>query len=126
MRDGAHAMSWNVLRWKYPGRWVRSTVAAKVARTIRRHWGVESELHWVLDMAFHEDDLRHRARNTAQNTTTLRHFALNVVEQDGERKVGIATCRKRAGWDRTYLIKLLTTAETNSQVRPVGRQSRPI
>ena len=53
----------------------------------------------------------HRAKNTAQNMTTLRHFALNIVKQDADRKLGIANSRKRAGWDRNYLIKLLTTAD---------------
>jgi len=86
--------------------------AEHVARVIRRHWGIENEVHWVLDVAFREDEARHRARNTAQNLTTLRHFALNVVKQDGERKVGVATARKRAGWDRKYLLTLLTGSAT--------------
>jgi predicted transposase YbfD/YdcC len=80
----------------------------EAARIIRRHWGIENELHWVLDMAFREDEARHRAKNTAQNLTTLRHFALNMVKQDKTRKVGIAICRQRAGWDKNYLIQLLT------------------
>ena len=82
--------------------------AAEMAHTIRRHWSIENELHWVLDMAFQEDHARHRARNTAQNMTTLRHFALNLVRRDGKRKVGIATARKSAGWDKNYLLSLLT------------------
>jgi predicted transposase YbfD/YdcC len=97
--------------------------AERAARTIRRHWGIESELHWVLDMAFREDEARHRSHNTAENMATLRHFALNVVKQDGERKVGIATCRKRAGWDRNYLIKLLTASAPAVSDR-TGRRSR--
>ncbi|MCP4446663.1 MAG: ISAs1 family transposase, partial [Myxococcales bacterium] len=40
--------------------------AKEAARIIRRHWGIENELHWVLDMAFREDEARHRAKNTAQ------------------------------------------------------------
>ena len=84
--------------------------AQDAGTTIRKHWGIETELHWVLDMAFREDEARHRARNTAQNMTTLRHFAINIIKQDGERKLGVANCRKRAGWDRNYLIKLLTGA----------------
>ena len=84
--------------------------AESVHQAIRRHWGIENELHWVLDMAFREDEARHRAKNTAQNMTALRHFALNIVKQDPERKLGIANSRKRAGWDRAYLIKLLTGA----------------
>ena len=82
----------------------------KVAQTIRRHWSIENELHWVLDMAFREDEARHRARNTAQNMTTLRHFALNIIKLDPLRKLGVANSRKRAGWDRDYLLGLLKGA----------------
>lgn len=89
-----------------------TTQASDVARFIRRHWSVENELHWVLDMAFNEDQARHRAKNTAQNMTTLRHFALNILKQDKKRKVGINLSRKRAGWDRSYLIDLLAGAMT--------------
>lgn len=81
-----------------------------ISKTIRRHWSIENGLHWVLDMAFREDDARHRARNTAQNLSTLRHFALDIIKQDKTRKVGVETSRRRAGWDRSYLIKLLTNA----------------
>ena len=88
-----------------------TATAEAVGRTIRRHWGIESTLHWVLDMAFREDDARHRARNTAQNMATLRHFALNVIRRDKARKLGVANSRKRAGWDLNYLVSLLTTAE---------------
>jgi predicted transposase YbfD/YdcC len=83
---------------------------ADIARDIRRHWAIENELHWVLDMAFREDEARHRAKNTAQNMTTLRHFALNIIKQDGKRKLGVANSRKRAGWNRAYLLELLTGA----------------
>lgn len=85
-----------------------SANATDTAYKIRRHWTVETQLHWVLDIAFREDEARHRARNTAQNMTTLRHFALNTIKQDTERKVGIANSRKRAGWDHGYLLSLLT------------------
>jgi predicted transposase YbfD/YdcC len=89
----------------------REATAESAGTTIRAHWGVESKLHWVLDIAFREDDARHRAQNTAQNLATLRHFALNIVRQDRERELGVANSRKRAGWDRSYLIKLLTNAQ---------------
>ena len=68
----------------------------------------ENGLHWVLDLAFREDEARHRARHAAENMTTLRHFALNIIKSDPDRKLGVANTRKRAGWDRSYLIKLLT------------------
>jgi len=61
----------------------------------------------VLDKAFGEDQARHRARNTAANLTTLRHFALSTVKQDQTRKLGVANSRKRAGFDRSYLVHLI-------------------
>jgi predicted transposase YbfD/YdcC len=81
-----------------------------IARTVRRHWAIENELHWVLDMGFREDEARHRARNTAQNMTTVRHFALNIIRRDKTRKLGVANSRRRAGWDRAYLMELLKGA----------------
>jgi len=84
--------------------------ASSVNSAVRRHWGIENKLHWVLDLAFREDEARHRAKNTAQNMTTLRHFALNIVKQDPDRKLGVANTRKRAGWDRNYLVKLMIGA----------------
>ncbi len=42
--------------------------------------------------------------------TTLRHFALNLIKSDKKRKLGVANARKRAGWDRSYLVSLLTGA----------------
>jgi predicted transposase YbfD/YdcC len=93
----------------YIGSESQNRATAETAATkIRDHWGIETKLHWVLDVAFREDDARHRARNTAQNMTTLRHFALNVLKQDSSRKLGVANSRKRAGWDRSYLLQLLT------------------
>lgn len=87
--------------------------AQQTATEIRRHWSIENGLHWVLDMAFREDEARHRIGNIAQNMTILRHFALNVIKQDKTRKIGVANSRKRAGWDRRYLIKLLIESGSN-------------
>lgn len=83
--------------------------AAGAAHKIRRHWSIENELHWVLDMAFREDEARHRARYLAENLTTLRHFALNLLKRDPARQHGIALSRKRAGWDHEHLLRVLTS-----------------
>ena len=83
--------------------------AASAAHRIRRHWSVENELHWVLDMAFREDEARHRARYVAQNFTTLRHFALNLIKRDPGRRIGVAGSRKHAGWDHNFLLRVLTS-----------------
>ena len=67
------------------------------------------ELHWVLDMAFREDEARHRAHYLAENLATLRHFALNLLKRYPDRRLGIAGSRKRAGWDHDFLLGVLTS-----------------
>lgn len=81
--------------------------AKNIASAIRRHWGIENSLHWVLDIAFREDEARQRVGNCAANFTTLRHFALNLVKTVPGRKVGVANTRKLAGWHREVLVSIL-------------------
>jgi predicted transposase YbfD/YdcC len=88
--------------------------ASEVAKLVRGHWGVENRLHWVLDLGFREDQARHRAGNASANLTTLRHFALALIRQDPNRKLGVANARKCAGFDLNYLIRSLLTASANS------------
>lgn len=74
--------------------------ARLVAKAVRNHWSIENGLHWVLDVAFREDDSRVREGQAAENLGVLRHIALNLLKQDKEAKLGIKTRRKRAGCDR--------------------------
>lgn len=83
----------------------------RIATLIRRHWSIENELHWVLDMAFNEDAARHRAGDCAQNFATLRHFALNLVKNAPGRKLGVANTRKGLGWNREALVNLFIAAK---------------
>ncbi|WP_223760811.1 ISAs1 family transposase [Myxococcus sp. RHSTA-1-4] len=81
--------------------------AQKFASAVRRHWTVENNLHWVLDVAFGEDDSRVRKDNAPENMAMLRHLALNLLKADTTTKVGIQTRRKKAGWDVRFLAHLL-------------------
>ena len=76
-------------------------------RAVRAHWGIETGLHWVLDIAFREDESRARAGASAANLVVLRHIAMNLLKQERTAKVGIKNTRLKAAWDERYLLKVL-------------------
>jgi predicted transposase YbfD/YdcC len=81
--------------------------AATVIAITRAHWEIENSLHWILDMAFREDDSRVRKDNGAENFAILRRIALNLIKQEKSVKLGVKNKRLKAGWDHNYLLLLL-------------------
>ena len=81
--------------------------AKLLANSVRQHWGIENCLHWVLDVAFREDDSRIRKDNAPQNFAILRHIANSLLQQNKSVKTGIKNKRLKAGWDNEYLAKVL-------------------
>lgn len=78
-----------------------------LADSIRTHWSIENPLHWVLDVAFREDECRIRTGHADENFAILRHLALSLLNQEKTSKVGIQNKRLQAGWDNDYLLKVL-------------------
>jgi len=85
--------------------------AKKIGEAIRTHWCVENQLHWCLDVSFREDDCRVRKGNAAENLAVVRHIALNLLKQEESAKVGIKIKRSKAGWDESYLAKVLAAGQ---------------
>jgi len=81
--------------------------AKNFARAVRGHWAIENNLHWCLDVSFAEDQCRVRSGYAAENLAILRHLSLNLLKQETTNKRGIKTKQKVAGWDHSYLLKLL-------------------
>ncbi len=81
--------------------------AQPVGQAVRLHWGIENSVHWVLDIAFREDECRVREGHSAQNFAILRHIALNLLRQDQTAKLGVKAKRLKAGWDESYLGRIL-------------------
>ncbi|HVT51605.1 MAG TPA: ISAs1 family transposase [Dongiaceae bacterium] len=73
----------------------------------RKHWGIENALHWVLDVAFDEDRARNRKDHGPENIAILRKLALNLLRSNPDN-ASIRRKIKRAGWDDTFLLALLS------------------
>ena len=82
-------------------------VAQDIAVAIRNHWSVENNLHWVLDMAFREDECRKRNGNAPEVFAMLRRLTLNLLKMEKSTKKSIHRKRLTAGWNNEYLEKIL-------------------
>ncbi|MDH3327542.1 MAG: ISAs1 family transposase [Gammaproteobacteria bacterium] len=82
--------------------------ASDFIKATRDHWHVENKLHWVLDVAFREDESRLRKGDGAENFSILRRISLNLLKKEKTDKTGIETKRLRAGWDNKYLMKVVS------------------
>jgi predicted transposase YbfD/YdcC len=81
--------------------------AERVAYAIRNHWGIENQVHWILDVVFAADDSRARIGHSAHNLAIIRHLVLNLLRQETSLKTSLRQKRLRAGWDDAYLWKVL-------------------
>ena len=81
--------------------------AKTILKVKRSHWKIENQLHWVLDIAFREDESRVRQDHAAENLAVLRHMALNLLKNEKSAKGGIHAKRLQAGWNNDYLLTIL-------------------
>jgi len=84
-----------------------NTDAKYMATAIRSHWGIENNLHWMLDVSFGEDRGRKRNKSAVMNFSTLNKIALYLLKNDSSQNVGVRSKRMIAGWDQEYLMKII-------------------
>jgi predicted transposase YbfD/YdcC len=72
--------------------------ADQIATYVRGHWGIENQLHYMLDVFWGEDSSRKRVDNAAANFGTVLRIAHNLVKTHPEK---ISVKRKRKKADRT-------------------------
>lgn len=84
----------------------RKLSAKKAIIETRRHWGIENKLHWVLDVAFREDDCLIRAKTLAKNLSLIRKICLNLIRKSNT-KGSVRGRIKQAGWSNDFLEQLI-------------------
>ena len=101
MRDGATT---SIARF-----FLLSTIvpASRMIAIARTHWSIENQLHWVLDVDLAEDAARTRKDHGPQNLAILRKIALNLLRTHPD-KASIRRKIKKAGWDDSFLISLIS------------------
>ncbi|KLU27675.1 transposase [Caballeronia mineralivorans PML1(12)] len=80
----------------------KAVKAAEMARLIRAHWGIENQLHWVLDVSWGEGASLIRDKVAAQNMASLREITLNLARLEQSRqpkKISLKNIRNLAAWD---------------------------
>src|SRR4051812_3542313 len=85
----------------------RKLSARSFGAAVRGHWGIENRLHWQLDVTFGEDHCRTRKGLAGANFSILRRTALSLLKNETTAKVGMKNKRLTAGWNDSYLEKVL-------------------
>lgn len=94
---------------------MREITAKDYGESKRKHWGIENGLHWVLDIGFREDESRMRSGNAAENMNVVRQIGLNLLKQETSCKMGVASKRKKCGYDEKYLYKVLLAGNDSNK-----------
>lgn len=84
--------------------------AVLIGRAIRAHWGIENQLHWVLDVTFKEDASRIRKGHGAENFSLLRRMAVGLLNQENSTKRSLKQKTKRAAMSPHYMLDVLMAA----------------
>lgn len=85
-----------------------STESAEfLMNAVRKHWSIENQLHWTLDVTFKEDRSRIRTESSPENYAMIRHIAMNILRS---YKEVIASVKRKIQWaalDDDFRTKLI-------------------
>ena len=77
------------------------------ASSVRKHWSIENQLHWCLDVVFGEDSGRARKDNSPLNMNILRKTALSLLKKVNLGKISLKKKMYSAALDFNVLIKVI-------------------
>lgn len=86
---------------------LKSTNAADILGIKRSHWAIENNLHWLLDVAFKEDESKATLGNSAETLNILRKQALQLMKQELSIKASMRSKRLLCSWDISYALNVI-------------------
>lgn len=81
--------------------------AEKFNKAIRKHWSIENQLHWVLDVCFAEDASKKRVGNSAENFNIIFKSALTLLKSEKSIRKSIKQKSFEALINSKYREKLI-------------------
>ncbi len=70
--------------------------ATQLVEAVRKHWGIENSLHWVLDVTMNEGRSRIRRDHAPENLALLRRLALNLISKSKRSKASVRGTIKKS------------------------------
>ncbi len=71
-------------------------IQERFAQAVRRHWVIENQLHWVLDVTMKEDNYLIYKDNSAENLAVMRHAVLNMLRNEKSEKKSVHRKQRKA------------------------------
>jgi predicted transposase YbfD/YdcC len=62
---------------------------SRFADAVRKHWSIENQLHWQLDVTFGEDGSRAKKDNAPLNLNVLRKTSLALLKAVDWGRIGL-------------------------------------
>jgi predicted transposase YbfD/YdcC len=84
----------------------RALSAKRLLDVAQAHWGIENNLHWVLDVLFNEDACRSRKDHGPENLAVIRKLALNIL-QATPGPLRMRHKMLQARWDNSFLLSAI-------------------
>lgn len=76
------------------------------AKAVRSHWAIENNLHWCLDVIFHDDHCPVIERNTAENLAIIRRIIYNRIKMLSEMDT-LSMGKRACIYDDAFRAKIL-------------------
>lgn len=83
------------------------TDVAEFSDAVRKHWSIENQLHWNLDVIFREDDARAKKDLSPLNMNVLRKTSLALVEKAKYGRISKKKMMFKAALNPQVLLDIL-------------------